>query len=195
LAIIFATALDAGAEAPPIRMKETIEFIAHEDFQHGRLFSCGWHFTTILNDDAYRRGGLVTLNGSLAMFYAQDKSLGWILKIRGFDISFGDSLSPKGEMFDFAYGYLIADSTILAHREAGKFRCEAGGFCAAYSKDATLILSAIQADKIQFAYSRTPTGIDVVSPLSWSALPQGEVELQKGHECLQRLLDRVKQQD
>jgi hypothetical protein len=173
----------------------TIQFSEHETRAQGRLAGCGWEFKVVLQDDAYVSGGPVLLSGSLNVFYFRAKPVGWALKLQGHDVIYGTTAEPSFKKFEIPYGYMIAGDTILAHREDGSFRCETGGFCAAYSKDFEIVLSAIVANKLRLAYSRTPTGIDVSARLLWSDVAGGRTELSKGMECISQLMSRFTNQD
>lgn len=165
-----------------------------EQTSQGRLVGCGFEFKTVLRDHAYDRGKPVILIGSVSSFYFKGKAMNVSLKVRGNSLFFSQRLEPVFSPFEINYAYLKSAVYSSAGREATKFTCENGGFCAVYTEFQE-IFEALVSNDLSLVYSRTPTGFDVVTKLDISTAENGVENLGKGLRCFARLVDRFAAQD
>jgi len=145
-----------------------VELRFDERTRQGRLDACELVYLLGFEDHIYRNGGMSVLRGSLslsALIEAPDKPPVISFKVTAFDMV---GAQPSPQFAPLHYAFLSANGTSFAGKEAGKFTCEDGGICMAFSVfDNPTLLEALLDGALEINVSRTPNGSDVRVPVNF----------------------------
>jgi len=140
-----------------------------ERTRQGRLDACELVYLLGFEDHIYRQGGMTALRGSLslsALIEAPNKPPVITLKVTAFDMV---GAQPSPQFAPLHYAFLSAKGTSFAGKEAGKFTCDDGGVCMAFSIfDNPTLLEALLDGAFEINVSRTPNGSDVRVPVNFA---------------------------
>ena len=169
---------------------EFIELTAHERTIEGELDACELVYLLGFQDHIYRGGATVALRGSVSVTALRnhpEKEPGIMLKVTAFDF-----VGSQPRLAPINYAFLSAGPNSFAKKESGTFRCDDGGFCAAYGFfKATGIAEGLIDGEIAITFNRSPGASDVKVPIS---LAQGKPEAHDRFvRCLLTLLPVIEQ--
>lgn len=138
-----------------------------ERTRQGHLDACELVYMVGFQDHIYRRGEMSALRGSLqlsALIEAPDKPPIISFKVTAFDLM-GTQATPQ--FAPLHYAFLSANGTSFAGKEAGKFTCDDGGICMAFSIfDNPTLLEALLDGTFEINVTRRPGGSDVRVPVN-----------------------------
>jgi hypothetical protein len=174
-----------------------LQFEFSERRSSGRLEGCEIVYRQIHNDHIYKGGAVVALSGSFALLAFQNKSVAFVMKTQALDVSFkqgGIELQPVNPPI----AYLLLNNakqdgkTInTAGKEFSNFKCEHGGYCAAFI-DVELIISFLQFEDFKIGYQRPEGKSDVISDFRVPGPAQkGWDDRTSFNHCAQELLSNI----
>jgi hypothetical protein len=156
-----------GNTASPSAVTLSVEFA--EERQGGRLTGCGIRFSQMVRDHADRDGGLVLIEGVIAITQASPKLLVTWLKVFPSDVSRGPDGKPRSRPFKPTYAYATIGGLTTAGKERVADVCPAErGFCNGSPSDA-LLAAMVQlpaSRSLVVAYQRHRPGIDVITTIN-----------------------------
>lgn len=174
----------------------TISVKFTEERQGGKLTGCGLSFRQLVHDYADRNGGLVLIEGAVAIVQAHPKLLATWLKVFPSDLVKGKDNKLLARPFKPSYAYATIGNLSTAGKEMIPDACVGEiGYCNGYADDALLAATAglPQSGRLTVAYQRHKPGIDVSTPIDLTAHSMEEEEpydayLRCGYTLLQRFV-------
>lgn len=163
----------------------------------GRLIGCELDFDQLLLDTTGSTPHPVFIVGAVSWLVPRPGHLGLTLHVLPKDISTGPDGTALETAFDPALAYATFGTQSTAGREAKRFRCENGGFCA-ITFDAALLSAAAKELRAGFsvAYQRSPGSLDVQADVNMPTPDQPEtLKVASFSQCVVALVDSVMHDD
>jgi hypothetical protein len=183
---------DAVREGARLAGMGTTAFQADLHTKGGELSGCGWSFTHVLFDYAYRQGKPSVLNGSLTSLYVPGRPFALILKLVGTDLDGTTGGNIERHYFKIPLAYLeTAPGATTAKSYVRTYECENKAFCGVFVDNVEKVLDKFSSGHITLGFQRKVGGSDVRFDLDPSKLPDHKGELQEGWECMGRLLTLI----
>lgn len=174
---VWLTALGICAALAPVAAQDAatgggavtlVDLRIDERTRSGKLDACELVYLIGFEDHIYRRGEVTALRGSLqlsALIEAPNKPPIVAFKVTAFDI-----IGAKTHQFaPLHYAFITAKGTSFAGKESGKFTCEDGGVCMAFSVfENERLLEALIDGAFEINVTRQPGGSDVRVPVNFA---------------------------
>lgn len=195
LALCFAAALNA----PPAKAQlsdtpsRTLNIGFNEMRIGGGLVGCELDFDQLVREAGDRHGQAVFIEGSLTFAAPKKGQIVLIFKIVPFDVSQRNGGPVVKKLFDPAFAYATFGTVSTAGKEANKFRCESGGFCA-FITDASVIMASMEATRgFQVSYQRVAGEPDMPSDIVMPAPNEKQYSnLLAFGECRKAVIQRAR---
>ena len=157
----------------------------------GKLAGCELQFDQLIKDNVASPTRAVWVDGVIALMARQPGDLVLLIKVVPFDLSQTKTQVHKAP-FDPVFAYAVLSGVSTAGREAMKFRCEDGGFCAFYS-DQELLMAHLKTNLgFRLSYQRINGDADVAMDIAFPTPDQPEwADFRAFSQCQHALLQGV----